>query len=184
MVKIETFKYNLFLMLLLVGGKMQKILTIIFILSVFGLGWVSSSMFAIASATGSQQPLGFGQAVLSTPSDRVSEDKIHVFDDKIVLDIKNASWASFTPTHSMEPLISDKSHGIELSPKSPEELKVGDVISYNSDFTTGLVIHRIIKTGVDENGWYAIVKGDNNAEQDPGKVRFDKINGVLIGVIY
>jgi signal peptidase I len=84
----------------------------------------------------------------------------------------------------MEPLISDKAHGIELKPKSPSELKVGDVILYKSDFTTGLVIHRIIETGYDENGWYSIVKGDNNAEQDPGKVRFDQINGVLIGIIY
>jgi len=162
---------------------MQKTLIILFILSVFALGWVSSSMYAVASTMDSQMPLG-GQSAISTPSQRVSEDNIHVFSDKVVLDIENASWASFTPTHSMEPFISDKSYGIELKPKSPVELKVGDVISYNSDFTTGLVIHRIIETGLDEQGWYAIVKGDNNAEQDPGKVRFDKVNGVLVGIIY
>ena len=162
---------------------MQKILIIVFVLSVFALGWVSSSMFAIVSATDLQMPLG-GQAVLSTPSQRIAENSIHVFSDKVVLDIQNATWASFTPTHSMEPFISDKSYGLELKPKSPSELKVGDVISYSSDFTSGLVIHRIIKTGFDEQGWYAIVKGDNNAEQDPGKVRLEKINGVLVGVIY
>jgi hypothetical protein len=171
-------------MLLLVGGEMQRILTIVFILSVFGLGWVCSSMFALVEATGAQQPFGLSQSLLDTPADRVSEKDIHVFDDKIILDIKNASWASFTPTHSMEPLLSEKAHGIEVKPTSSSNLEVGDVISYNSDFTTGLVIHRIIETGYDDKGWYAIVKGDNNSEQDPGKVRFDDINGVLIGVIY
>lgn len=162
---------------------MQKTLIILFILSVFTLGWVSSSMYAIAANMNSLQPFG-GQSVLDTPADRVSEDEIHVYSDKVVLDLKDASWASFTPTHSMEPLISEKAHGIEIKPKSPSEMKVGDVISYNSDFTTGLVIHRIIETGFDEQGWYAVVKGDNNAEQDPGKVRFDDVNGVLVGIIY
>ena len=171
-------------MLLLVGGKMQRILALIFILSVFGLGWVCSSMYAIAASTDTQKPLGSGQDVLATPSDRVSEDSIKVYSDKVVLDIKNASWASFTPTHSMEPFISEKANGIEVKPSSPSDLKVGDIISYKPDFTSGLVIHRIIKTGYDDTGWYAVVKGDNNAEQDPGKVRFDDINGVLIGVIY
>ena len=162
---------------------MQRTLITIFVLAVFGLGWISSSMYAVAANMNALQPFG-GQSVLSTPSDRVSEDEIHVYSDKVVLDLKDASWASFTPTHSMEPLISENAHGIEVKPASPSELKAGDVISYNSDFTTGLVIHRIIETGFDEQGWYAIVKGDNNAEQDPGKVRFDKVNGVLVGIIY
>jgi len=162
---------------------MQRLLLTIFVLAVFGLGWVSSSMYAVAETANSQKPLG-GESTLSTPINRVSEDKIHVYDDKIVLDVKNASWASFTPTHSMEPLISDKSHGLEVKPKSPAEIKVGDVISYSSDFTTGLVIHRVVSTGFDENGWYAVLKGDNNSEQDPGKVRFEQVNGVLIGIIY
>ncbi len=165
---------------------MKAILIVIFVLAVFGLGWLCSSMYTLAASTESYRAYEFGQndTVLSTPSDRVSEDNIHVYDDRIILDIQNASWASFTPTHSMEPLISDKAHGIELKPKSPAELEVGDVISYKSDFVAGLVIHRIIKIDFDDNGWYAIVKGDNNAEQDPGKVRFDQINGVLVGIIY
>jgi len=162
---------------------MQRFLLIVFVMAVFSLGWLSSSMYALAENANSQKPFG-GQSAISTPQNRISEQQIHVYDDKIILDIKNASWASFTPTHSMEPLISEKAHGIEIKPKSPVDIKIGDVISYNSDFTSGLVIHRVIETGYDENGWYAIVKGDNNAEQDPGKVRFEKVNGVLVGVLY
>ena len=33
-------------------------------------------------------------------------------------------------------------------------------------------------------GIYFILKGDNNPEQDPGRVRFKQIKRVLIGVIY
>ena len=166
---------------------MSRLTIIAFVILVFSLGWVCSSMYAAASSQTVQKPLVLnsdGQKALSTPSDRVSEDRIHVYSDRIVIDIKDASWATFTPTHSMEPLISEKANGIETKPKSFTELKAGDVISYKSEYADGIIIHRIIKTGFDENGWYAIVKGDNNSEQDPGKVRFDQINGVLVGVIY
>ncbi len=165
---------------------MQKLLVLVFILAVFALGWVCSAMFAIASAgdTQVQSPFGNAQAILATPSDRVSEDKIHVFSDKIVLDIENASWSTFTPTHSMEPFISEKANGLELKPRTPNELKVGDVISYKSEYASGIIIHRITSIGFDEKGWYCVVKGDNNDKEDPGKIRFEHINGVLIGVIY
>ena len=166
---------------------MSKILIIAFVVLVFSLGWVSNSLYAAASSQNVQMPLLFnsnGQKVLSTPSDRVSEDKIHVYGDKVIIDLKGASWATFTPTHSMEPMISEKANGIEVKPESFTELKAGDIVSYKSDFADGIIIHRIVKTGFDENGWYAIVKGDNNSEQDPGKVRFSQINGVLVGVIY
>ena len=166
---------------------MSKLLVIAFVTLVFSLGWISNSMYASASSQNTQKPFLFnsnGQMVLSTPSDRVSEDRIHVYDDKIVIDLKDASWATFTPTHSMEPLISERANGLEIKPKSFTELKVGDIISYKSEYADGIIIHRIIKTGFDEKGWYAIVKGDNNSEQDPGKIRFEQVNGVLVGVIY
>lgn len=165
---------------------MQKSLIIIFVLAVFSLGWISNAMYAIAANSGAQQPASFNQAqaVFETPADRISQDKIHVFSDKIVLDIEGATWATFTPTHSMEPFISEKANGIELKPNSPMELKVGDIVSYESEFADGLIIHRIIQTGFDEQGWYAIIKGDNNPAADPGKARFEQIHGVLIGIIY
>ena len=166
---------------------MTRFLFIAFVVLVFSLGWVCSSMYAAVSSQSTQMPFIFssqGQKAVSTPSDRVSEDQIKVYSDKVVLDLKGASWSTFTPTHSMEPMISEKANGIELKPKSPDELKVGDIISYKSDFADGIIIHRIIESGFDDNGWYAIVKGDNNSEPDPGKVRFEQINGVLVGVIY
>ena len=46
------------------------------------------------------------------------------------------------------------------------------------------VIHRIAEISNDEQGWYAIVKGDNNEAPDPERVRFEQIKKVLVGVLY
>lgn len=118
------------------------------------------------------------------PSDHVKESQIHVFSNRIVLDLENAAWSSFTPTGSMKPLFDENANGIEIMPKSADEIKVGDVISYISDYASGIVIHRVVEIGTDEDGWYAIVKGDNNPAADPGKVRFEQIEGVLVGLIF
>ncbi|MBW3022887.1 hypothetical protein KY308_02195 [Candidatus Woesearchaeota archaeon] len=166
---------------------MSRFLFTAFVLLVFSLGWVCSSMYTASGSENTQMPFLFnsqGQKVWSTPSDRISEDQIHVYDNKVVLDLEDATWSTFTPTHSMEPMISEKANGLEVKPKSFVELNVGDVISYKSELAGGIVIHRITETGFDTEGWYAIVKGDNNSAQDPGKVRFSQINGVLVGVIY
>ena len=39
-------------------------------------------------------------------------------------------------------------------------------------------------TGFDNEGWYAITKGDNNVVEDNWKVRFEQIEGIVIGIIY
>lgn len=121
---------------------------------------------------------------LNSPSDWISEDQIHVYDSHIVLDIENATWARFTDTNSMDPLIDEDSNGIEIIPISEDQIKVGDVVAYESDYSQGVIIHRVIEKATDDKGTYFIIKGDNNKEQDPGKVRFDQIKRVLVGVIY
>ncbi|MEM4336667.1 MAG: hypothetical protein QXG86_01560 [Candidatus Woesearchaeota archaeon] len=167
---------------------MSRLLVIVFITLVFSLGWVSNSMYyAVSSPRNIQKPFIFnaqGQKIVSTPSDRITPERIHVYEDKVVIDIKNASWSTFTPTHSMEPIISEKANGLEIKPSSFVDLKIGDIVSYKSEYADGLIVHRIVETGFDEKGWYAIIKGDNNPQEDPGKVRFEQIHGVLIGVIY
>ena len=47
-----------------------------------------------------------------------------------------------------------------------------------------MIIHRVIETGYDEQGWFAVTKGDNLKEKDPEKVRFNQIVGLVVGVLY
>mgnify|MGYP001256689564 CR=1 FL=1 len=148
---------------------------------VFLLGFLSNSLLSIAQ--NAEIPFSIGKTTERySPSDRIPENNIEVYDDKIVINLKDASWASYADTNSMDPILDKGTNGIELKPNSESQLKIGDIISYKSG--SGLIVHRITKTGYDKEGWYAVTKGDNNAVEDPAKVRFSQINGVLVALIY
>ncbi|MBD3313451.1 signal peptidase I [Candidatus Woesearchaeota archaeon] len=123
-------------------------------------------------------------AELSSPSDHIPEESIKVYTDRVVLDISDASWASFTDTNSMDPFIDAGANSIEIRPSSPDDINVGDVVSFRTMLADGIVIHRVISKGEDDKGIYFITKGDNNDLADPGKRRFEDITGVVVGVIY
>lgn len=121
---------------------------------------------------------------LPSPGNHILEDSIHVYKDKIVIDIENARWAKFLDSNSMDPIIDSGANSIELVPKSPEQLQVGDIVSYESKYAEGIFIHRIIEIGEDELGWYCRLKGDNLDNIDPGRIRFNQIHGVVVGILY
>ena len=121
---------------------------------------------------------------IPSPYDHIKKEQVHVYTDKIVIDIEGASWAEFTDTDSMDPLLDIEANSFEIKPDSYEDIHVGDIISYSSEYADGLIVHRVVETGEDKQGWYCRVKGDNLSSVDPGKIRFDQINGILVGVIY
>jgi hypothetical protein len=118
----------------------------------------------------------------ASPGDWVKEDKIFVYNDRVVIYLDNPEWAKFTDTNSMDPLFDAESNALEIVPASPDVLKVGDIIAYQ--IPEGTVIHRIVRIGTDDSGWYAIVKGDNNPGADPDKVRWEQVRRVLVAIIY
>lgn len=158
------------------------LLLLIIIGSSFALGWSANTYASLYS----EQPVSFASRPqnLLSPADHVSEDQINVYDDRIIIDISNAIWSKFAPTRSMDPFLDSGANGIEIRPKSISDINPGDVISYHSEIANSLIIHRVVKIDFDEQGWYAVAKGDNNSENDPEKIRFDMINGVLVGIIY
>ena len=118
------------------------------------------------------------------PANRISEDQIKVYDDKVVIEINNAQWAGFTDTNSMDPLLDENSNAIQIIPQSEDEIQLGDIISYESEQFGVVLIHRVVYIGEDEGGKYFIAKGDNSPEPDPEKIRFSQIRRVLVGIIY
>lgn len=120
----------------------------------------------------------------TSPFDRIKEDQIHVLNNNVVIDVKDAQWATFTDTHSMEPVLSKGSNAIEIAPQDESYINVGDIVSYRSEYADGVIIHRVIAVGQDSNGWYAIMKGDNNPEPDPGRIRFSQIKRLVVAIIY
>jgi len=119
-----------------------------------------------------------------SPHDRIDDKQILVYRDKIVIKVTNATWTAYTDTNSMDPVLDDGANGLEVAPESEADIHVGDIVSYESDDMDGLLVHRVNEIGEDEQGWYAIMKGDNSPSPDPGKIRFEQVRYVLIGVIY
>lgn len=84
----------------------------------------------------------------------------------------------------MEPLLDKSGTAIMITPESSGDIEKGDIVAYPSEEAEGLVVHRVIRIGEDDKGWFAITKGDNAREEDPEKVRFEQIKYVIVGVLY
>ena len=178
-------------------------LTVLFVLTgVFLIGFASASAISwleednSAVGIGTLQPeMGRTQGLVAaiagsapqerpSPADRIQESQIHVLPTTIIIDLPNAEWATFPDTNSMDPIIDKGANAIEIVPSSPDQIDVGDIISYRSEYSSGIIIHRVIEKGSDNEGDFFILKGDNNDRADPGKVRFDQIERIVVAIIY
>jgi len=171
---------------------MEKLSTLLGILSfclIFLLGFFSANFIgSLAEYANFKTEIPFLNNFLlnfsgntSAPSDFVSENQIEIYQDKIVINVDDASISRYAPTGSMVPVLNENSNGIRIKVSSPDEINVGDIISFYSG--EDLIIHRVIEKGVDEKGIYFITKGDSNPVSD-GKIRFEDIEYKTIGVIW
>lgn len=152
------------------------------------IGWGAHASYAELSLITNDDKTPFSDMSESgtehpSPSNWVKENQIRVYSQDIVLDIQNGIFTSYADTNSMDPLLDETANGIEIRPIK-SKLKVGDIISYRSTLMDAVIIHRIISIGEDKQGTYYIVKGDNNSERDPERVRFEQIEGVVVALIY
>ncbi|MGB9708005.1 MAG: hypothetical protein ACPLXC_01600 [Candidatus Pacearchaeota archaeon] len=117
-----------------------------------------------------------------SPANWIQEKDIIIYPDRVVIMVENATLSRYANTKSMDPLIDINANGIEIKPNSPQDIHVGDIIAYETH--GNFIVHRVIRTGIDEQGWYCIVKGDNSALPDETKVRFEQIRYITIVIIY
>jgi len=163
---------------------------------VFMLGFLSSNIYADLNVDSTENPTNLDNInqvakltdnrtdIVASPSAWITEDQIGVYSQRVILDIKDPQWATFTDTHSMEPVLSSRAYAIEVVPESEDKINIGDIVSYNSKYADGIIIHRVINKEYDAGGVYFTIKGDNNPEADPGKIRFDQIQRVVVAIIY
>lgn len=128
--------------------------------------------------------LGMGNDEQVSPYDWISEHQITVNKDKVIIDLEDAVWSKFTDTNSMDPVIDQGANAIQIIPKDISDIHVGDIVSYESRYADGTIIHRVTEIGYDQDGWYCIMKGDNNNNKDPGRIRFDQIKRITVAIIY
>jgi hypothetical protein len=156
--------------------KLSNIAAIIVLVSMLSVVLVVGSVSVIK-----EYPLS-GSSDKPMPSDRISYDGIHAAKDSVSIDIENPVIVAVANTGSMLPTFNENSNLIEIVPKSEKEIHVGDIVSYQRG--SDIIVHRIIEIGNDDNGWYAVFKGDNNPAQDPDKVRFEQIRRLVVGIVY
>ena len=115
------------------------------------------------------------------PSDWISTKNIEIYEDKVVIYADNPILSRYEASGSMLPTLGEDTNGIKMVPSSPEQIQIGDIISFEKDNI--LIVHRVIAKGSDENGDWFVTKGDNN-EQTDGKVYFSQVRYVTIALIY
>lgn len=162
---------------------LEKFLTYCFI---FLLGILSSMLIFYFLDLGIEKPLGFSGFFStinnnSAPSDWIKEEQIKVYENAIVINIEGASISRYAPTGSMLPVLDEKSNGIRIVPKNEEQIKIGDIVTFEKD--KELIVHRVIEKGRDEKGAWFTTKGDNSQVED-GKIYFSDIRYVTIGVLW
>lgn len=156
----------------------MKLQQLIAVTLIFFVGFFTSQLFVGVMATEGVS----GGTEVASPSDHIKEEQIKVFDDRIIIDVQGAQWANFADTNSMDPFLDQGSNALQLVPTSPDEIQVGDIVSYKRGDSR--IIHRVVYIGEDEEGTYFILKGDNNPTSDPGRIRFEQIDRVLFAIIY
>ncbi len=117
------------------------------------------------------------------PQDRIKQGDISIFGNRFTVREGDVFVAVFENTDSMKPVLDQTSLAIQVPP-SNYEVETGDIIAFKANYTDKLVVHRIIATGTDSQGWFAITKGDNNPTPDQGKVRKEDIVGVTLSILY
>lgn len=151
------------------------------LIAIFALGFVSAiGLFGILSI-GKEIPLSFVTGSAVAPQNWITEEDIILRDDMIIIKVDNARLSYYEATGSMKPVLDAGANGIRIVPESVDKIDVGDIISFRKNGI--LIVHRIIEKDVDEKGIYFITKGDNNNFND-GKVRFEDIEYVTIGILY
>ena len=145
------------------------------------IGFISSAILSFIILLWVPSFTGFSTFELNSPSNYVNEEDIILMNDRIILKIHNATLSNYKDTGSMGPFLNGDANGIRIVPPSEKDVNIGDIVSYRiRDF---LIVHRVVKKGIDDEGIYFIVQGDTNLISD-GKIRFSDIEYVTIGVIW
>jgi|SRR3989339_936220 len=116
-----------------------------------------------------------------SPQDRIVMENLEITDNTLALSINGALIVAVSDTNSMDPVLDEDSLLVVTPADSESGIAEGDIIIFHRE--EKLIVHRVISVGTDENGWFAITKGDNNLIDD-GKIRGDKVMGVVVGILY
>ena len=157
----------------LIDKKEIAILALLVLLAITGLGWFRAEM---------------GPTHENIPHENIPYNNTYAWAEifrgyEAYLDRRISSWV--IRGDSMEPTFGDNDV-VLLVEVNPAELKVGDIIVFDHPTRPANppMVHRIIEVRV-RNGEYDFrTQGDHMSDPDRHWVSEDKIQGLVIGVIY
>ncbi|MFT4312585.1 MAG: signal peptidase I [Candidatus Woesearchaeota archaeon] len=153
---------------------LPTILSILFLITILSLSQPILSAQPFASEPPVNQP---------SPQNHIAQNQISVYNDRFIIETSDEIfWTKITDTKSMDPTFDSTAHVVLKKVSNPAQVQVGDIITFTTP--KGLIIHRIIAIGYDQDGWFATTQGDNLAHPDPYPVRSDQITGVVIAILY
>ncbi len=139
-------------------------------------------ILAIVAGAGSRTGISL-DTFIAAPSDTLDTSTVKAYSDKVIVSINKPRFVSYSDTKSMAPVIGVSTNGIEVE-ANPEDLDIGDIVSYEANWSEELVTHRIVGEGIDDEGAYYVLKGDANIEEDPGKIRPGQIRYKVVALFY
>ncbi|MBI2583893.1 MAG: signal peptidase I [Candidatus Aenigmarchaeota archaeon] len=117
----------------------------------------------------------------NSPRDRINHDQISVWRDSVNILMSDVSTAIVSDTNSMDPTLDEGSTLLLVKPQDKSDILEGDIITFYRDGR--LIVHRVLQLGADEEGWYAVTRGDNNPADD-GRIRWKDVDRVVAGILY
>lgn len=101
---------------------------------------------------------------------------------------EGTSYTRLACTGSMEPTLKCGDLPLMYPVDSPNDIRVGDIITYNIPPTrsypdSDFMIHRVVQIVYTDNGVHYRTKGDDS-DIDPELIPFENVTGKIIGVIY
>ena len=72
----------------------------------------------------SQEPFSISAKEIDSPYNRINEDQIEIYNNKVIINIKDPEYARFTNTNSMDPVLDETANAIEIIPKCQIQKKL------------------------------------------------------------
>lgn len=111
---------------------------------------------------------------------RVPFDAVRVYSNEVRINVPGLRYAQVT-SNSMAPIITDKSVVFEKPVNSPNEIVVGDVISFYEPSEDSVILHAVIEVMNVDGHMHYRTQGVANMWPDPWLVPFENVKGIMVG---
>ena len=120
--------------------------------------------------------------MLSAPSTHIPFESIELYQNELRIKEPNLQYAQVR-SGSMSPVIPKGATIVEKKPNSPRDILIGDIISFYEPVSRQVVVHQVTDIYARKEGTYYATQGVANLREDPWKVPYTSVQGILVAVL-